>query len=246
MLSDPNEPEAAGLAGIVSIAWLSGAQARPACPRPGGLSGLVLASPTEAAAPSLLSLLDGKDHHEAIAKGGVCPPVIREDHPPARPPPPLFSGFAALRTDQGVRWLLNCIPFTGPSPEVTEASAFSPASCGEETVLQDPVMTGELWDIGLFWPGLCPHALLTPSWAALAGGAHWDIAEALCSAPRLLDKSGNSDSHLSRRGCQERSCKRKSLFCRRLQQRPSSLLGVRGFAFGLCAPVELEGAVEGG
>lgn len=172
----------------------------------------MLASLTEAASPSsLLSLLDGKDHREAIAKGGVCPPVIREDRPPVRPPPPLYSVFAALRTDQGVRWLLNCIPFTSPRPEVTEASAFSPASCREETVLQDPVMTGELWDVGLFWPGLCPHALLTPSWAALAGGTHTDTAEAPCSAPRLLDESGNSDSHLqggdARRGAaKERAC----------------------------------------
>lgn len=143
-------------------------------------------------------------------------------------------------------WLLSCLPFTSSSPEVTEASAFSPASCGEETVLQDPVMTGELWEVGLFWPGLCPHALLTPNRAALAGGTHMDTAEAPCSAPQLLDESGSTDSHLSRRGCQERSCKRKSSFCLPFQQRPSSFLGLRGFAFGLCAPVELEGAMEGG
>lgn len=51
-------------------------------PRPGGLSGSVLASVPEAAAPSLLSLLDGKDHLEAIAKGGMCPPVTRADLTP--------------------------------------------------------------------------------------------------------------------------------------------------------------------
>ena len=54
-------------------------------PRPGGLRGSVLASVPEAAAPSLLSLLDGKDHLEAIAKGGVCPPVIRADLTPCTP-----------------------------------------------------------------------------------------------------------------------------------------------------------------
>ena len=150
-------------------------------PRPGGLRGSVLASVPEAAAPSLLSLLDGKDHLEAIAKGGVCPPAIRADLTPLHTR--LLPSTRCLQPS--VSWLLNCIPFTRPSPEVIEASAFSPACCREETVLQDLVMIGELWDVGLFWPGLCPppHAPLTPSWAALAGGAHTDTAEAPCSAP---------------------------------------------------------------
>ena len=111
----------------------------------------------------------------------------------------------------GVSWLLNCIPFSSPSPEVIEASACSPACCREETVLQDLVMIGELWDVGLFWPGLCPRRPTDPQLGGLGRGRTYGHSRGPVLRPRLLDESGNSDSHSRggdpRRGAaEERAC----------------------------------------
>ena len=93
--------------------------------------------------------------------------------------------------------------------------------------------------------GCAPDAPLTPSWAALAGGARTDTAEAPCSAPDFSMSLEIATATLEE-GTPGEELRKKELVCPRLQQRPSSLLGWRGSAFGLCDPVELEGAMEGG